>query len=116
MCGPLHPPLEGEGRRACNARRGGVKVSPRERCPVWRLSPHPVEHLTMLADPPPSGEGEATTLPRCQIPASNFFSVACRSASIAAASPPAFFTASAQLSRSGFAAFFHSPSCSAVSG
>jgi hypothetical protein len=24
-----------------------------------RLSPHPVEHLAMLADPPPSGEGEA---------------------------------------------------------
>src|SRR3954470_24901421 len=53
-----HPPLEGEGRRACNARRGGVKVSPRERCPSWRLSPHPVEHLTMLADPPPPGEGK----------------------------------------------------------
>jgi hypothetical protein len=27
-----------------------------------RLSPHPVEHLTMLADPPPPGEGKATIL------------------------------------------------------
>src|SRR3954463_6758974 len=64
------PALEGEGRRACHggrgggegrrartARRGGVKVSPHERCPGPRLSPHPVSHLAMLADPPPPGEG-----------------------------------------------------------
>src|SRR3954469_8818140 len=49
----------GGGRRAWNARRGGVKVSPRERCPSWRLSPHPVSHLAMLADPPPPGEGKS---------------------------------------------------------
>ena len=27
-----HPPLEGEGRRSCNERRGGVTVSPLEQC------------------------------------------------------------------------------------
>src|SRR6185436_18646946 len=30
-----HPPLEGEDRRACNARRGGVTVSPHAHCRTW---------------------------------------------------------------------------------
>lgn len=49
-------------------------------------------------------------------PASYFFSAALSSPSIAAASPPAFFTASAQDWFSGCVAFFHSASCSGVSG
>jgi hypothetical protein len=40
------------------ATRGGrVKVSPHDRCLGLRLSPHPDEHLTMLVDPPPPGQG-----------------------------------------------------------
>jgi|GEM_PF-5482167 len=52
----------------------------------------------------------------CYSPASYFFSAALSSPSIAAASPPAFFTASAQDWFSGCVAFFHSASCSGVSG
>ena len=33
-----------------------------EAAPAATLSPHPVEHLTMLADPPPPGEGKAAIL------------------------------------------------------
>src|ERR1700743_2306121 len=49
------------------------------------------------------------------IPASCFFSAACRSASILSGSPPAFLTAAAQLSCSGLTALFHWARCSGVS-
>jgi hypothetical protein len=48
----------------CEAGWSGVKVFPCERCPGRRLTPHPVEHLAMLDDPPPSGEGKHHKL-RC---------------------------------------------------
>src|SRR3954462_6997013 len=34
-----YPPLEGEGRRSCNERRGGVTVSHRKQCPRGEITP-----------------------------------------------------------------------------
>jgi hypothetical protein len=51
------PPLEGEGRRECNERRGGVTVSPFERC--LERSPRPGSHFAALnvSRPSPSRGG-----------------------------------------------------------
>ena len=60
----LYPPLEGEGRRECNERRGGVTVSPFRTVPMLRDHPTP-PHMSlrsMGADPPPPGEGEGGKL------------------------------------------------------
>src|SRR4051812_50124879 len=49
--------------RSEDTRRGGVTVSDPDTFREERLSPHPVSHLTMRADPPPPGEGEIHRLP-----------------------------------------------------
>ena len=51
--------LEGEGRR-CNARRGGVTVSPHPTVPELRDHPTPSRIPAMRADPRPPGEGGNT--------------------------------------------------------
>jgi hypothetical protein len=42
-----------------------------------RLSPHPVEHLAMLADPPPPGEGKSRNVESLTNAAGIFMSTTC---------------------------------------